>query len=255
MRFLGWSIFKDLLGRESFLGLVVLGLTGRRITAEESALVDEMAATNAAADPRIWAFKAARLIAAHGDPLAGAVCGQLCVLDAKIGPSVATKAAEMLKDVRAAVGQEEDDSVIQDRILAYLDSHDRLYGFGVPYRERDERFFAMMERIHARGFAKRPHCRLIDPLVKAVVGKKTSLAPNSALTCAAVCLDLGFEPRQVGPFIMVMFLLPTIANTFEESELRSPALRELPVDSIDYVGQAPRRSPRAGISPSPGDGE
>ncbi len=255
MRFLGWSVFDDLMGKESFLSLVALGLMGRRLEAAEVALLDDLAVVLTAADPRIWVPKASRLLASHGDHMAGTLGGQLCVLGANVGPETTIEAAKLLHDVREAVGNEQDPTRMRDRIAVAIDTRQRLGGFGVPYREVDIRYQAMMERTAIHGFRDRSHCRLVSPLVDVVSAARRGLAPNISLVGAAICLDLGLTSKQIGAFLTCMCFPSIVANTFEESELRSPALRELPVDSIDYVGQAPRRSPRAGISPSPGDGE
>jgi hypothetical protein len=253
-RFSGWSVFGDLLGRESFLGLVALGLTGRRLAPEEVALLDDLAVVLTAADPRIWVPKVTRLSASLGSSLAGASCGLLCTIDARIGSSVARESAELLTTVRISVGPEREYSLVKERIQAVVADCSQLSGFGVPYRKSDARFIAMMERIKYRGFENHQHCRLVDPLVEAVSDLKPGLAPNVVLSWTAACLDLGFEPGQIAPLIAIMLMIPTVANAFEESVLMSPALRELPFDAIDYRGAPPRPSPRASAASASGDG-
>jgi hypothetical protein len=75
--------------------------------------------------------------------------------------------------------------------------------------------------------------------------KLKSLEPNIAGGVAAVCLDLGFTPRQIGILCVTLAQVDMMSNAVEGSEQRPEILRELPHDVLDYVGRPARESPRA----------
>ena len=251
-RFFGWSVFDDLLGKESFLGLLALGLTGRRFSDAEVALLDDLAVVLTAADPRIWVLKAARLLASLGDPLAGALGGQLCLVGARVGGAPVVAAGHLLVELKSVVNSAFPAQENVAHVVAAINGREWIAGFGVPYREHDQRVDALARRARDLGRDTGHHFRLVAPLVEAVRTIKPGLSPNASLPIAALCLDLGFEPRHMGSLVAAMLFLPTIANTFEESELMSPSLRELPGESVDYAGPPPRRSPRARTAPPSG---
>jgi hypothetical protein len=46
-------VYKDLVGRTSYLGLIAFALTGRRLSATEEHMLDDLAASSHVTEPRV----------------------------------------------------------------------------------------------------------------------------------------------------------------------------------------------------------
>ena len=118
-------------------------------------------------------------------------------------------------------------------------------GFGVPFREHDERVPPLRRCVRQRGRHTLPFWRLQEEVAQ-LVTRERGLQPNMVLGFVAACLDIGFDPDELGALSIVIGLHTQVANVQEEGRLASPALRELPAGLVHYTGVGPRRSPRAG---------
>lgn len=245
-RFRGHAVFEELVGTETNASLIGLAVGGRRLTAEETAVLDDMSAVLLVADPRIWPLKLIRIVASHGGILAGYAAGHMVVEGDRIGPPTSRYAAELLVQLRRAVGDRIDDrEAIANAARELIAQRKRLIGYGIPFRPYDERYVALRDRIIARGRAGLPYFGLQEVLSE-VVKAERRLPPNIGIGTAAVVLDMGFSPTEAASIIHFINQPVFIANAFEAGTEPSPELRLLPALSIAYSGTEPRRSPRAG---------
>lgn len=234
----------DLVGQETLLGLVMLAAGGRRPTDEERQLLEELAVILTVADPRIWPLKIARLVASYGSAMAGFGAAQICVESDALGPWIAASAAQLLTDVREAAGDGASDDAFARAAHEAIEKRPMPYGYGVPLRERDERYVMLRARLELRGRTSLPWWRLQERLTELVRADRRT-EPNVAIAAAAMFLDMGLSPSQgrvVTVFAMEHLFL---ANAVEGAEQAAPILRELPITSVHYAGPAPRASPRA----------
>jgi len=243
-RYFGHRVFEELAGRETLTGLTVLSVLGRRLPSDACAVVDDAACTLTLADPRIWPLKLTRLIAAYGSTLPAAAAGLLSEEDARIGPWTTAKGAELLLAFDAAIGARVDEpELVRERVKAYLDEHRFVWGFGTPFRGQDERLVAFRACIRQRQRDSLRFWRLMDA-VSAVVRDLRGTEPNMGIAIAAAFLDLGLTPHQVGSLSSALMQHMFLAHAVEGSA-QGAALRELPATYVDFVGHAPRSSPRA----------
>ncbi|MEI9937566.1 MAG: hypothetical protein WDO69_10135 [Pseudomonadota bacterium] len=243
-RYFGYRVFEELAGRETLTGLTVLSVLGRRLSDDACGVVDDVACTATLADPRIWPLKLTRLIAAYGSTLPAAAAGLLSEEDARIGPWTTAKSAEVLLAFDAAVGDRVDDPETVRRVVnGYLDEHRFVWGFGTPFRERDERLVAFRACILRRKRETHRFWRLMTA-VSEVVRDVRGPEPNMGIAIAAAFLDLGLTPHQVGSLTSALMQHMFLAHAVEASA-QGASLRELPTAYIDFVGHAPRSSPRA----------
>ena len=77
--YFGHAVAGDLLGGETFAGLMAMAAKGRRPSDEERVVLDAIAVILTSADPRIWPLKLTRLVASYGGTLAGFGAGQLAM--------------------------------------------------------------------------------------------------------------------------------------------------------------------------------
>ena len=99
-RFYGHSVARDLAGKETWLGLVILGILGRRLSEAERAVVDDLGVALTVADPRIWPLKVSRLVSSYGSTLTALAAGALSLEEARIGHWTTGDSARFLCTVR-----------------------------------------------------------------------------------------------------------------------------------------------------------
>lgn len=244
-RYFGQGVFEELAGRESITSLTALSVLGRRLSADQCAVLDDAAVCLTLADPRIWPLKLTRVIAAHGGMAAAAAAGLLIQEDARIGPWTSAKAAELLIEIHLQlVGTGFDVEAVDAVVRAYLDKHHFVWGFGTPFRKRDERLVAFWSCLERRGRRQLPFMRTLDAIA-AVVTPARQTEPNMGMAIAAAFLDLGVDVHEVGPLCTVLMQHMFFAHAVEGARQTPVALQCLPERCVDYRGREARESPRA----------
>lgn len=237
----GLSVYRDLVGRTSYLGLIAFSLTGRRLSPTEEDMLDDLAASSHVTEPRVWPIKLTWIAGSLGRAVPGYVCGTIALDSDMVGGRVAEDAAKMLvavdEAVKAAGGGDE-------AIAKFVNDNRHLYGFGVPVRAYDERLVAFRAALERRGIAGGHFWQLAQRFWR-IAKESRRIEVNIIGATAAICLDLGFTPAQVAP-MAVMLLTPTFLGNATEAAAQSPeSLKRLPPEAIRYVGPPPRESPRA----------
>jgi len=242
-RYFGHAVFEELRGRESFAGLTALSVLGRRLAPEVCALLDETAVCLTLADPRIWPLKLTRLIASYGHAIPAAAAGMLIQQEARIGHWTMQNAAAALVALKSQVDAVSSDDA-QRVVRSYVREQPFVWGFGTPFRKRDERLLAFRDSVERRGFDRLPYFKLFDALAREVTAERHA-CPNIAAALAAVLLDQGLAVREIGPLAIALSQHMFMAHGVEGAALASPVLQRLPLEFVRYVGPKPRQSPRA----------
>ena len=241
-RYFGHSALFELVGKETLTTMMALAVTGRRVTAEERDLLDDLCVIMTSADPRIWPLKLARVVASYGGTLAGYTASMLPMEGHQIGPWVAGCAAKMYVDLDRFTGTFAGDRA--DAVRAFIAQSKHFHGYGVPLRASDERLDALERRMRACGRDRRKYWRLHEALAEGLWEQK-KLRPNITAGFAAMLLDLEFSPREASMMTLIQNSNTFAANAFEGARQQVDALRKLPDDCVEYVGKPGRVSPRA----------
>lgn len=244
--FHGHRVYQDLAGRVSLAGLVAIGINGRRLKDDEAAILDDIAVVWTIADPRIWPPKVSRLASAYGGSVEGIAAGLLCMDCSYVGIWQSSPAtARWLIELRDALGDViEDPHEVAKAADRLVSRRKFIPGFGVPYREEDERVPPMWKCLKARGRDQLPFVQLFAQ-IGAVVQKERGMHSNIAGLVAAICLDLSFRPDEIGPLLIYLAAHMFVANAHEGAEQAPEVLQRIPDDRVRYIGPAPRISPRA----------
>ena len=243
--YFGHRKIADLLGGETSTGLMAMAATGRRPSDEERAVLDVIAVVLTSADPRIWPLKLTRLVSSFGSTLAGFGAGQLAMDGHSIGPWTAGAAADELVALRDLVaGRIEDPDAVQGAVRERVERRPRMVGYGVPFRERDERMEALRVQVVKMGRQGLLFWTLQEALSAGMM-QKWQAAPNAAIGVSAVLLDLGYAPLQASAVATFLNANVFAANAFEAAQQREPLMQRLPDECVDYIGPAPRVTPRA----------
>ncbi|MBI2394684.1 MAG: hypothetical protein HYV09_34265 [Deltaproteobacteria bacterium] len=243
-RFQGHAVFGELVGSTSYAALIALAVSGRRPTAQESELLDLLAAATTVADPRIWPLKLARVVASYGSFLAGFSASQMALEGDRIGPPITVHAAGLLVELRDTGAAVDDHEACVAAARELIARRRRLVGFGIPFRPQDERYVVLREQLAARGRTALPYWRLQEALAEVVLAAR-GLPPNIGIGTAAMLLDMGYSPVESAAIVHFVNQHVFVANAFEGAEQARPELRDLPAEAVSYEGPAPRRTPRA----------
>lgn len=236
----GHRVFAELAGSTSFSGLLAIAVTGRKRAPEEQGMLDDLAVCMTVAEPRIWPLKLTRLVATYGSAMAGYCAGHAMLDGSTLGMWTPQASSRMLVELSNDVGDRIDDvEAVRECAAALVRRTPRLVGFGVPFRPRDERVVGLTKCVEARGRSQRRYWRLLQALATEV-RERRSLEVNIGAAAAAVVLDLDFAQPDVAPITMALNATVFLSNALEGAEQRSPILRTLPVESVRYVGVAPR---------------
>ncbi len=241
-RFRGRSVEDELAGKVSYVQSLVLGVTGRRVSAEVAQVIDDFTSAMLVADPRIWPCKVARLGATRGSPVAGFAAGLLAQEGDGLGGWAMVHAARYFVDVAATVPAG-DAQALEARVDRDLAAGHRFLGFGVPLRPRDERVDTALRCLRMRG-RQGGRCITVAVGIGELLLRKKALPLNVGGAYAAALVDLGFTPEEVPLLITLSLVSPLVANAVEGAEQRSEVLAELPPECVEYKGPKPRRSPR-----------
>jgi hypothetical protein len=241
-RYFGLRVFEQLAGSESFTSLTALSVLGRRLADADCAVLDDIAACLTLADPRIWPLKLTRVVASYGGMTAGAAAGLLIEEEARIGPWTSAKAAELLSDLHPKLTASEAEGEAAVRL--YLEQHRFVWGFGTPFRERDERLIAFWACLERRGRRQLPYVRTLDAIAR-IVTPARQIQPNMGMAVAAALLDIGLQVNEVGPLATALMQHMFFAHAIEGARQAPRVLQRLPTESLHYKGPSPRKSLRA----------
>jgi hypothetical protein len=241
-RYFGHSVLSDMIGQETLTGLVAMAVTGRRPSEEEKAVLDALAVSLTAADPRIWPLKVTRIVASYGEMIAGFAAGQLAMLGTYISPRLITGAAEHLVRLRNALRDVDRPTV--DIIRQHIAETGVLGGYGVPLRAQDERLLALTDYMKRNGRAGLPHWRAQEALSE-MMWSEHRLRPNICIGLPAALLDMAYTPPECGAMSTFLLEHDHGANAVEAAAQRAPEMTKLPEECVRYVGTGARQSPRA----------
>jgi hypothetical protein len=243
--YFGHAVNRELAGNETYTGLVALAVGGRRLSPEDRAVLDDIAVIMTVADGRIWPLKLTRVIAAYGSTLPAVAAANLCIERAMIGHWTSGTAALALAELERAVdGQVEDVKRVEAEVRQRLARGERWMGFGVPFRDRDERVDSLTRCLTARNRQNGKYFRLLHTLADALHRLK-GLRPNVGAAVGAACLDLGFTPREVSLLSVALGQTDYLSNAWESAASSPDVLRNFPEPLVKFAGSARRKSPRA----------
>jgi hypothetical protein len=243
-RYFGYRVFSELAGRETWTSLMALSTFGRRLSPELCGVLDDAVGVLTLADPRIWPLKLTRVVGTYGSFLPALCAGTLMENEARIGPWACVDAAKVLQVLHTELDGSCDPVRAREVVAAYRKKYRFVWGFGTPYRGRDERVLAFKGCLERRGRTELPYYKTMMAVAGAMK-EATDAEPNIGGVLAAVLLDMGLAPLDVGATVVALAQHMFFAQAIESAREPNLTLRELPSEYVTYCGQEPRMSPRA----------
>lgn len=235
----GLSVRRELASSATFSELMAMAVHGVRLGPEEVGVIDDIAVVLTAADPRIWPMKVIRVVSSYGRSLPAIAVGHLVLQTSLLGPATSGEAARNLLEL--------DDSVpggLERGVERLLERKRRLAGFGVAFRQRDERLEALRMCVERRERTHLRWWRTAEAMAQ-VVASRRGVGPNIGLGTAAALLDVGLGPDAITMLTVGLSEHMRLANAVEGARQAPEVLRELPAEGVCYAGMGARTSPRA----------
>jgi hypothetical protein len=243
-RFCGADVF-DTLERQmrTPTDLLILSFGGRALDDEDREALRCVSLALASPDPRVWPLKLTRVLASRGNLFAAFYGAQLANFTDIIGPNAATSCAAALATIASRVDDPADTTRVDAVIAQFLEPRPIVGGFGVPFRDEDERLVEL-ERLLADHPITRRTPWLVARALGRVIGQRNNIRPNVVSAICAILLDLGIAPHRAGLLLGVMMTHTYAAHAVEACDQDGSLLSELDFEHVDYRGHAPRRSGR-----------
>lgn len=236
--FMGFDVAEDLAGSFDIWSTLAIAVGFRPLDPAEAGVLDDVAVCALASDPRIWPLKLVRVASAYGSRSAALAAFSVACDHALIGPSISGDAAEFLATF-AAVDLEVLPRMVGERLAKYVLPPP---GFGVPFRDVDERVVALEHCLERRGRSSMPTWTRLRAVERIVIEARGAPV-NIGGAVAAALLDVGLSPEHIRA--LPLALPGVLANAVEGARQAPEVLRRLPDDMLEYRGPAPRKSPRA----------
>lgn len=234
------ELTRDLIS-ENFWSLVSLSIGHVRLDDMECEIVGACVNLCGVGDPRIWPLKVARLVGSYGHTFAAIAAANSMLDHVPIGAWGTRMAAEFLQEiVQTSDGPDDDANIAVD----VVGRRKFIPGFGVAGRESDERLDQFAPWYDEKVVDKGRHWKLFQ-VVAEQLERDRGLKANIGGAFAASCLDIGFSAAQVGMLAGYAANWAVFANAWEANRESPEVLRKLPDEYVEYVGPAPRLSPRA----------
>lgn len=243
-RYFGHRAFSELTGSESWTSFMVLSIFGHKLPPESLGVIDDAVGALTLADPRIWPLKLTRVLGSYGNFLPALSGGLLMLNGARIGPWACVDASKTLVTLhKELAGREQDPQCVRDVVATYRKRYRFVWGFGTPYRGKDERVLAFRQCMKKRGRDQLPYFRTMSAVAVAMK-EATGAEPNIGGVMTAALLDLGLEPAGVCAMVTALVQHMFFAHAIESANAPNLELRELPPQRVTYKGREERVSPR-----------
>lgn len=220
-----------------WLELYLFGITGRRFTPQQIAVLQATWVYTSYPDARIWNNRVAALAGSARSTASLGIAAALAVSDARIyGGSSSLRAIEFLLEARLGM---ERGKPLAGLVVAALHGG-YIYGFGRPLSAADERIEPMMALLREHNLDRGVHVELAFEVEKILVGQNPALRINYGALVAAVAADFGFSPLEYYLFRIPAFLAGMPPCYLEAAEKPAGLLFPLPCRVMLYEGTVRR---------------
>lgn len=238
--FRGKDLFHDLKGL-SWMALLLYGITGRTFSERQLWLFERTWTLCASyPDPRIWNNRVAALAGTARSTTALALGAANAVSEATLygqRPNIRTIDFFLRTQQRLQEGV-----LLEDAVAQELQKHKRIYGYGRPLVDTDERIAPIMAIAKELGLADGPYLKLAFAVEKILLRHKSNLHMNIAGLLAALAADQGLSPREYYRFMVLRFSAGMMACHVDTMNQPEGTLFPLRCDRLAYSGPQQRRT-------------
>lgn len=232
------SLFEDF-NDKSWMTLLLYGINGVMPSENHSKMVGTVWSISASfPDPRLWNNRVATLCATTRSTGSLALSASTAVTQAKIyGSQPVFLGSKLLYELKRELDLGGD---LESIVFGQLKRNRYLPGFGRPLISRDERIDPLLREATRLGYGNGTYLNLLKLIQELLKVKKYKLNANIAIYCAAIFLDLGYEPHEAYLVSVLAFsggFFPCYQDALEKPE---GSFFPLACDQIAYDGSQKR---------------
>lgn len=232
------SLFEDF-NNKSWMTLLLYGIKGVMPSESHAKMVGTVWSISASfPDPRLWNNRVASLCATSRSTGSLALSASTAVTQAKIyGSQPVFLGSSLLYEIKKLIDSGID---MESVVIGQLKRNRYLPGFGRPLISRDERIDPLLREAERLGYGNGTYLTLLKLVQDMLKAKRYKLNANIAIYCAAIFLDLGYDPHEAYLVSVLAFsagFFPCYQDALEKSE---GAFFPLACDQIAYEGISKR---------------
>jgi len=235
----GKDIFTEL-NDISWMGLLLLGVTGRRLSENQIRLFDAIWAMSVSyPDPRIWNNRVAALAGTVRSTAGLASAGAAAISEAQIfGGRANIAAVDFIIEAKKLVDNGQDlESVIKNE----LKTNRAIYGYGRPIVREDERNQPILNIAKDLGLADGPHLKLALEVNKILSEGRWRMKMNITGLAAALGADQGLSAREYYHWVVNCFLAGIVPCYIDAKDHPEGTFFPLSCNRISYSGAQDRK--------------
>jgi hypothetical protein len=221
-----------------WLELYVFGITGRRFSPNQLRLMHAIWTYTSYPDVRIWNNRVAALAGSSRSTGNLGIAAALAVSEASIyGRGIDMRAISFLLRTKQQLKQ---GSALLDCVVAELNTHRSIAGFGRPVINGDERNPHMLALAASLELDRGPYLRLAFQIEEVLFKGRWRMKMNYAGLTTALAADLGLSARECYLFGFPAFLAGMPPCFIEASERTEGTLYPMSCADIQYEGPPKR---------------
>ncbi len=240
----GYKLLDDLMGKISYLQLLILNATGRMPTRPLADWLEASFFCISYPDARIWCNHIGSLGGTTQATPIAANCAGLLATDSRLyGPLAVVNSARFITDaLRLKNGGMAVDEIVATLPRKRPDGSLMVPGFNRPVANGDERIPLLEELTKQLGFTIGAHLTL-GYEIEAVLSKKYNEFMNSGGYRAAFLSDQGFSIQEIYRTLSIYMNVGITACYSEAADRPCESFFPLRCDDVDYQGKPPRALP------------
>ncbi len=232
----GYNMMTELVGKTSFLQVLILNVTGRLVERRVADWVEGYFICVSYPDPRIWCNQIGSLAgSARTSPIAAVTAGVLASDSHLYGPGNAEASARFIQE--ALLLKTQGYTALQIVELHRNDpSKSKIIGYNSrPIFKGDERIVPLQLLMKDLGFPVGPHLQLVHE-IEQVMGEKTGETINVLPFRTAFLSDQGFSPEEQS-ILMSQTVFSGVTACYTQAMNNPPdTFFPLRCEDIDYQG-------------------
>ena len=232
------DLFEDF-KKSSWMNVLLYGITGRSYDKKQCELFEAIwKISTSYPEPRVWNNRVASLAATTRSTGNLGISAGIAVSEATIygqGPMVRVMSFLLRVEEKLSNGMSLD-QVVDDELKKY----NRIFGFGRPIIEGDERIDPLFEIAEQLGFSNGKYVKLLFEIKNKLLNGPKKLEMNVAALDAALCADQGFDVREFYLFMSLSFSAGITFCFSDSSSKLEGAFLPFRCKSISYSGHLSR---------------
>ncbi len=210
----GKLVFRDLVGKKSFIQVAALAIGGVELSASDAELLEHLGTNTQLADARIWPLTIVRRIAARSGMAHGILAGAAIALNPNMGAEPVGAFMRTLDVLSSGVAK---GASIEGQLVEMTERGGKIPGVGRPVLGPDERNAQVF--LLARRFGRDQGASFkLAGEVDAFFAKRKRQHINAAGLQGALMRDMEFSPGAATAFCLLYFLVPILAQAVVAEE-------------------------------------